>query len=71
MDKKSRALVIIAAYNEEQAIAHKLENSLALDYYGEKIEIIGIIDKRPKANEIINKSTLRNESNGRSGLALW
>ncbi|HET8678105.1 MAG TPA: glycosyltransferase, partial [Blastocatellia bacterium] len=32
--------VIIAAYNEERDIARKIENTLALDYPKEKLEII-------------------------------
>lgn len=36
--------LIIAAYNEEAVIAEKIENSLALDYPGEKLEIIVFSD---------------------------
>jgi len=36
--------LIIAAYNEEQVIAQKIENSLALDYPKEKLEIIVVSD---------------------------
>jgi len=36
--------MVIAAYNEEQVIAEKLENSLALDYPKEKLEIILVSD---------------------------
>ena len=36
--------LIIAAYNEEQVIGQKLENSLALDYPRDKLEIIVVSD---------------------------
>ncbi len=36
--------LIISAYNEEDVIARKLENSLALDYPAEKLEILVISD---------------------------
>ena len=36
--------LIIAAYNEEQVIAQKLENSLALDYPRDRLEIIVVSD---------------------------
>src|SRR5262245_17167205 len=32
--------MIIAAYNEERALAAKLENTLALDYPGEQLQVI-------------------------------
>ncbi len=36
--------LIIAAFNEEQVIAHKLENCLALDYARDKLEIVVVSD---------------------------
>jgi len=41
---KPTVSMVIAAYNEEQVIAEKLENSLALDYPNEKLEIIVVSD---------------------------
>src|SRR5438270_9472572 len=39
-NERRSASLIIAAYNEEQVIAMKLENCLALSYPKEKLEII-------------------------------
>lgn len=39
-----RITLVIAAYNEELVIADKLENSLALDYPKEKLEILVVSD---------------------------
>jgi cellulose synthase/poly-beta-1,6-N-acetylglucosamine synthase-like glycosyltransferase len=39
-DEEPRVTFLITAYNEEKFIAEKLENTLALDYPGEKLEII-------------------------------
>src|SRR5512136_916024 len=36
--------LLIAAYNEESSIAQKLENSLALDYPREKLQILVAAD---------------------------
>lgn len=45
--------VIIAAYNEEKDIAQKLENTLALDYPSEKLEIIVASDGSTDATDEI------------------
>jgi cellulose synthase/poly-beta-1,6-N-acetylglucosamine synthase-like glycosyltransferase len=39
-DVEPSVTVIVAAYNEEAAIARRLENLLALDYPGDKLEIV-------------------------------
>lgn len=45
---------IIAAYNEERAIAGKIENSLALDYPADKLEIIVVSDaSTDRTDEIV------------------
>lgn len=45
---------IIAAYNEEKAIAAKLENSLAFDYPKEKLEVIVVSDgSTDRTDEIV------------------
>ena len=45
---------LIAAYNEEKAIAGKLENSLALDYPVDKLEIIVVSDaSTDRTDEIV------------------
>ncbi len=47
--------LIISAYNEENVIAQKIENSLALDYPKEKLEIIVASDgSTDGTNEIVN-----------------
>lgn len=43
-DIKPTVSLIIAAHNEEQVIAQKLENSLVLDYPRDKLEIIVVSD---------------------------
>ena len=46
--------LIISAYNEEKVIAQKIENSIALDYPREKLEIIVASDgSRDSTNEIV------------------
>lgn len=46
--------LIIAAYNEEKSIAGKLENSLAVDYPGDKLEIIVASDaSTDRTDEIV------------------
>lgn len=46
--------LIIVAYNEEKVIAHKIENSLKLDYQREKLEIILVSDgSNDRTNEIV------------------
>src|SRR5258705_5584243 len=45
---------IIAAYNEEKAIAEKLENTLALDYPRERLEILVASDgSTDRTDEIV------------------
>jgi len=52
--------MIIAAYNEEQDIAHKLENSLALDYPRDKLEIIVVSDgSTDKTAEIVRNYAIQ------------
>jgi cellulose synthase/poly-beta-1,6-N-acetylglucosamine synthase-like glycosyltransferase len=47
--------IIIAAYNEERAIATKIENTLALDYPSEKLEIIVASDcSTDRTDQIVN-----------------
>ena len=46
--------LIISAYNEERVIAQKIENSLALDYPREKLEIIIVSDgSTDRTNDIV------------------
>lgn len=53
--------LIIAAYNEERDIASKIENSLALDYPKEKLEIIVASDcSTDRTDEIVRQYTDRN-----------
>ncbi|HVF89194.1 MAG TPA: glycosyltransferase family 2 protein [Blastocatellia bacterium] len=53
-DITPRVSVIIAAYNEEADIAEKLENTLALDYPREKLEIIVASDcSSDRTDEIV------------------
>ncbi|OQY68657.1 MAG: hypothetical protein B6D46_03145, partial [Polyangiaceae bacterium UTPRO1] len=48
--------MVIAAYNEEQAIAKKLENSLALDYPADKLDILVASDGSTDAtNRIVSE----------------
>lgn len=50
--------LIVAAYNEEQVIAQKLENSLALDYPRDKLEIIVVSDgSTDRTAEIVREYT--------------
>lgn len=48
--------LIISAYNEEKAIAAKIENSLALDYPKEKLEIVIVSDASSDKTEEISKA---------------
>ncbi len=48
--------VIITAHNEEKRIAQKLENTLALDYPAEKLNIIVVSDASTDATEDIVRS---------------
>jgi len=45
--------LLIAAYNEEAVIGEKLENSLALDYPPEKLEIVVASESTDRTNEIV------------------
>ncbi|HLG28751.1 MAG TPA: glycosyltransferase family 2 protein, partial [Candidatus Brocadiales bacterium] len=46
--------LLISAYNEEKAIKQKIENSLSLDYPGEKLETIVISDaSTDRTNDIV------------------
>lgn len=50
-----RISVLIAAYNEEQAIAHKLEQTLALEYPPELLEVMVLSDcSTDRTDEIVN-----------------
>ncbi len=47
--------ILIAAYNEEQVIAHKIENCLALDYPSDKLQILVLNDASDdRTAEIVN-----------------
>lgn len=48
--------VIITAYNEEQALAAKLENTLSIDYPREKLEVIVASDCSTDATDSIAKN---------------
>ena len=47
--------VIISAYNEEKVIREKLENSLALDYPRDKLEIIVASESTDATNAIVKE----------------
>lgn len=47
--------LIISAYNEENIIRQKIENSLELDYPKEKLEIIVASESTDKTNEIVKE----------------
>lgn len=47
--------LIISAYNEENIIRQKIENSLGLDYPKEKLEIIVASESTDKTNEIVKE----------------
>ena len=53
---ESSVTLIIAAHNEEQCIARKLENALALDYPGDRLEIIVASDGSTDATDAIVQS---------------
>lgn len=55
-----RVSVIIAAYNEERDIAAKLENTLALDYEPEKLEIVVASDcSSDRTDDIVREYAAR------------
>ena len=47
--------LIISAYNEENVMRQKIENSLELDYPKEKLEIIVASESTDKTNEIVKE----------------
>ena len=52
--------VIISAFNEEDVIAKKIDNTLALDYPGDKVEIIVVSDNSTdRTDEIVRSYELR------------
>src|ERR1043165_4349375 len=52
--------MVIAAYNEEQAIAGKLDNSLALDYPPDKLDILIASDgSKDRTNRIVRRYEAR------------
>jgi cellulose synthase/poly-beta-1,6-N-acetylglucosamine synthase-like glycosyltransferase len=51
-----RISLVIAAYNEEQVIARKLDNALALDYPPERLEIVVASDGSTDGTEAVVKS---------------
>jgi len=54
-EHKPTVSIIITAYNEERAIKQKLENTLALDYPKDKVEIIVASDcSSDRTDEIVN-----------------
>ena len=52
-DFKPSVSLVIAAYNEEQIIAAKIENSLGLDYPREKLEIVIASESTDKTDAIV------------------
>lgn len=48
-----RVTLLIAAYNEEEVIGEKLENSLGLDYPREKLEVAVASESTDRTNEIV------------------
>ncbi len=55
--------IIIAAYNEERALEAKLENTLAIDYPADKLEIIVASDcSTDRTDEIVRDFAARNTS---------
>ncbi len=60
-DSMPRMTVIISAFNEEEVIAKKIENTLALDYPKENVEVIVVSDNSTDRTDEIVK---RYESSG-------
>jgi cellulose synthase/poly-beta-1,6-N-acetylglucosamine synthase-like glycosyltransferase len=51
-----RLSVLIAAYNEEEAIARKIEQTLALEYPADKLEVLVLSDcSTDRTDEIVNR----------------
>lgn len=74
-DIEPRVTVIITAYNEEQVIAEKIKNTLALDYPKDKLEIIvasdGSTDSTDKiVSGLIDKNVRLFRQDGRVGKTL-
>ena len=49
--------LLVLAYNEEKVIREKIENSLDLDYPGDKLEIVVASESTDKTNEIVREYT--------------
>ena len=47
--------LIISAYNEQNVIAEKIKNAIALDYPKEKLEIIVASESTDKTDEIVSE----------------
>jgi cellulose synthase/poly-beta-1,6-N-acetylglucosamine synthase-like glycosyltransferase len=59
-DIQPHVALMIAAYNEEQGIAKKIENSLALDYPKDKLRIVVVSDgSTDRTDEIVKGHTER------------
>ena len=55
----AQVTLLISAYNEEAVIADKIENSLALDYPSERLEIVVASESDDRTNEIVGKYAAR------------
>lgn len=58
-DLTPKVTLLIAAYNEEDIIAKKLENSLALDYPREQLEIVVASESSDNTNAIVGQFASR------------
>jgi cellulose synthase/poly-beta-1,6-N-acetylglucosamine synthase-like glycosyltransferase len=58
---RPRVTVVIAAFNEEAVIAAKIENSLALDYPPERLEVVVVSDGSTDSTEQIVRRFARPE----------
>jgi len=58
-DLTPKVTLVIAAYNEEDTIAEKLENSLALDYPREQLEIVVASESSDNTNAIVGQFASR------------
>lgn len=71
--------LVIPAYNEEKVIAQKIENTLAIDYPQDKLEVIVASDgSTDRTNGIVRKSDSRgvkmialNHNRGKSSVQNW